>query len=84
MGWTTKGFPDNDGEQLWDRDAADAPSDQHSLDEFDDTLDDTLDGAPASANPDPDPDATIQAVVAQDFSTRRLPAISDTLLIGEQ
>ncbi|HET9980280.1 MAG TPA: hypothetical protein VFQ32_07545, partial [Ktedonobacterales bacterium] len=74
MGWTTKGFPDNDGEQRWDGDAADAASDQFSPGDFDDTLG----GAPVSAAPDSDPDATIQAVVAQDFSTRRLPAISDT------
>ena len=66
MGWTTNSFPDNDGQQLWEGGAADAPGDQFSPDEPDDV------------SADPDPDAPIQAVVAQDFSTRRLPAISDT------
>ena len=81
MGWTTRGFPDNDDQQRWNGAAADAGNDQLSLsdlndfNDFDDT-DDPLAGAAAPA--EPDPGATVQAIVAQDFSTRRLPAISDT------
>ncbi|HEU5349609.1 MAG TPA: LysM peptidoglycan-binding domain-containing protein, partial [Ktedonobacterales bacterium] len=68
MGWTSNGFPDdsnnldNSNQQLWDDGVADAASDQSAA------------GAP---NTPIDIDTAVRAVVAQDFSTRRLPAISD-------
>ncbi len=62
MGWTSDGFPDNDDQQAWDGGALEATN-----------------GQPSADDSDYDPrDTSVRAVVAQDFSTRRLPAMSDT------
>jgi murein DD-endopeptidase MepM/ murein hydrolase activator NlpD len=74
MGWRTQGFPGSDDQQPWGDDALDAASGQFAPDDLDGF--DGFDGFDGAA--EPAPDAPIQSVVAQDFSTRRLPAISDT------
>lgn len=62
MGWTSNGFPDNDDQQYWNGGAADAPNIQ----------------PPSGKWADDAVDTSVRAIVAQDYSTRRLPAISDT------
>lgn len=62
MSRTSDGFPDNGNQQYWDDVAADAPINQST---------------PGDRNK-PDIDTSMRAVVAQDYSTRRLPAIRDT------
>ena len=63
MGWTSNDFPENDDhQQFWDDTVADATTDQPS----------------SGKKGGDDIDTAVRAVVAQDYSTRRLPAIKDT------
>jgi murein DD-endopeptidase MepM/ murein hydrolase activator NlpD len=62
MNWNSNGFPDDETQKQWSATAADAANGPY--------FPDTENSVP--------PDDSVRAVVAQDFSTRRLPAISDT------
>lgn len=61
MGWTSNGFPDNENQQLWDGNVADAATSHLS----------------ANKAEDDSVDSSVRAVVAQDYSTRHLPALTD-------